>query len=188
MLPPAEFMDPTGWPVPVAIAAIRRMEAIDVALIEQPVAAGNVGWLVEVRRAVSTPLMADESVFTLADAGALAIAGAVDVLSVYPGKNGGLLRARKIAAVAEACGLAGHVGSNMELGIASAAMAHLAVATPCLDSERFPADIIGPLYHEHDVVTDSGFVRPGRAFAPEGPGLGIELDVAAIQECRLQAD
>ena len=57
-------------------------------------------------------------------------AGAADILSVYVGKGGGIGPARKIAAVAEAAGLTCTVGSNLELGVASAAMAHLATATP----------------------------------------------------------
>jgi L-alanine-DL-glutamate epimerase-like enolase superfamily enzyme len=49
-------------------------------------------------------------------------AGAADVLSLYVGKGGGVSVARKIAAVAEAAGLVCIVGSNLEMGVASAAM------------------------------------------------------------------
>ena len=56
------------------------------------------------------------------------------ILSIYVGKGGGIGPARKIAAVAEAAGLTCTVGSNLELGVASAAMAHLATAIPSLTS------------------------------------------------------
>lgn len=178
----------TGWSVPAAIWALRRMEPYDVAVAEQPVPAGDPRLLAEVRRAVGVPIMADESVFTPADAAALARAGAADVLSLYPGKHGGILRAKKLAHFAEVWGLAATIGSNLELGVGSAAMAHLGVATPAIDPEAYPTDVIGPLYHEHALVTDSSFVRPGHATAPEGPGLGVALDAQAVREYRVGDD
>jgi L-alanine-DL-glutamate epimerase-like enolase superfamily enzyme len=177
-----------GWSVPAAIAAIRRMEPDRLTLVEQPVAPGNPLRLAEVRRAVGTPIMADESVFTFADAALLVQTGAADVFSLYPGKHGGLLPARKLAAFAEVNGLSASVGSNLELGIASAAMAHLAAATPAIDADRYPTDIIGPLYHEHDVVTDNRFIQRGYVVAPEGAGLGVTLDEAAVREYRVRED
>ena len=58
-------------------------------------------------------------------------------------------------------------------------MAHLLVALPQL-SERMPADLIGPLYHEHSLVTDDSFVGFAEAHLPDGPGLGVALDEAAV--------
>ena len=99
--------------------------------------------------------MADESCYTLQDAMAIARAGAADILSVYVGKGGGIGPARKIAAVAEAAGLTCTVGSNLELGMASAAMAHLATATPGIGAEEFPCDILGPLGYEDTLFAAS---------------------------------
>jgi L-alanine-DL-glutamate epimerase-like enolase superfamily enzyme len=73
---------------------------------------------------------------------ALVRASAADILSVYVGKSGGIGPARKIAAVAEAAGLTCTVGSNLELGIASAAMERLATATTGIGAEEFPCDIL----------------------------------------------
>ena len=80
------------------------------------------------------PIMADESVFTLADAWTSSVPHAADVISVYPGKNGGIAASIEIAHVAQAAGIACHVGSNLELGIGSAAMLHLACAVSNIDS------------------------------------------------------
>ena len=98
------------------------------------------------------PIMADESVFTLADAWNVLRAGAADIISVYPGKNGGISASIEIAHVAAAAGIACHIGSNLELGIGSAAMLHLACAVPAIDSAAYPADILGPHYHEADLA------------------------------------
>ena len=129
-------------------------------------------------------MMADESCYTLQDAMALTRAGAADILSVYVGKGGGIGPARKMAAVAEAAGLTCTVGSNLELGIASAAMTHLATATPGIGAEEFPCDILGPLGYEHDLLEEPLDFRDGSMKAPEGAGLGIALDEKMLQRYR----
>jgi muconate cycloisomerase len=173
-----------GWTPRVAIAAIRRLaDECGIYFAEQPVAPVAVEWLADVRRNVPVPVMADESCYSPQDAMALARAGAADVLSVYVGK-GGIGAARKIAAVAEAAGLTCTVGSNLELGIASAAMAHLAAATPAVGAEDFPCDILGPLAYEHTLVAEPLEVRDGAVTPPAGPGLGVELDEDALARYR----
>jgi muconate cycloisomerase len=83
----------TGWDVPSAIRAIRAMDDLDLLFVEQPVRQDDPRWMADVRRAVNVPIMADESVFTPTDAISILHHGAADILSVYPGKNGGLLNA-----------------------------------------------------------------------------------------------
>lgn len=174
-----------GWSVRAAIATIRRMTAeCNIYFAEQPVPPVDVQWLVDVRRNVTVPVMADESCYTLQDAMALTRAGAADILSVYVGKGGGIGPARKMAAVAEAAGLTCTVGSNLELGIASAAMAHLATATPGIGAEEFPCDILGPLGYEHDLLEQSLDFREGSMKAPDAPGLGVALDEKVLQRYR----
>ena len=128
--------------------------------------------------------MADESVFTLDDAWSLAAHQAVDILSVYPGKHGGLAATLEIVHVAKAAGIACSIGSNLELGIGTAAMLHLAAAVPNIDCETYPADIIGPLYHEADLLKTPLQLGPEYAVVPEGPGLGVEIDEKQIERWR----
>jgi len=141
--------------------------------------------MADVRRNAPVPIMADESCYTLQDAMALIRAEAADILSVYVGKGGGIGPARKIAAVAEAAGLTCTVGSNLELGIASAAMAHLATATTGIGAEEFPCDILGPLAYEEDLLTEPLQFRDGAIRAPDKPGLGVELDEAKLARYRV---
>src|SRR5207244_9428410 len=108
--------------------------------------------LAALRRDCVIPIMADESVFTLADAWQLAAHQSADVFGVYPGKHGGIAGTVEIASVARAAGLACALGSNLELGVGTAAMLHVAVALPGIASEAYPADAIGPLYHEADLL------------------------------------
>jgi muconate cycloisomerase len=173
-----------GWTPRVAIDTVRRMfDDANVYFAEQPVPPVDIQWMVDVRRAIPVPVMADESCYTQQDAMALARAGAADILSIYVGK-GGIGPARKIASVAEAAGLTCTVGSNLELGVASAAMAHLAAATPAVGAEEFPCDILGPLAYEHDLLEQSLEVKDGTVAPPDGPGLGIALDEEMLQKYR----
>jgi muconate cycloisomerase len=175
-----------GWAPRIAIQTIRRLVEFDIIFAEQPVPPVDVAWLADVRRNVSIPVMADESVYTLQDAMAVARAGAADVLSVYVGKGGGIGPARKIAAVAEAAGLTCTVGSNLELGVASAAMIHLAMATPGIGAEEFPCDILGPFFYEADLLQDPLPINAGEARPHDKPGLGVELDERQLERYRVR--
>ncbi len=130
--------------------------------------------------------MADESIYTLQDAMAVARAGAADILSVYVGKGGGIGPARKIAAVAEAAGLTCTIGSNLELGIASAAMIHLAMATPGIGAEEYPCDILSTFFYEHQLIAEPMPITAGTARPLEKPGLGVELDEQAVAHYRVK--
>lgn len=175
-----------GWAPRVAIQTIRRLvDECGIYFAEQPVAPLDLQWMMDVRRNVSIPVMADESCYTLQDAMALARAGAADILSVYVGKGGGIGPARKMAAVAEAAGLTCTIGSNLELGIASAAMAHVAASSPGVGAEEFPCDILGPIAYEHDLLAEPIEFSDGAVKAPDRPGLGVSLDEDALARYRL---
>lgn len=174
-----------GWSPRVAIQTIRRLqEECNIYFAEQPVAPLDLQWLVDVRRNVTVPIMADESCYTLQDAMAICRAGAADILSIYVGKGGGIGPARKMAAVAEAAGLTSTIGSNLELGIASAAMAHVAISSPGVGAEEFPCDILGTLGYEHDLLAETLDYRDGKIYVPQKPGLGVELDESALARYR----
>src|SRR5213076_1513364 len=137
----------------VAIATIRRIcNVAKIAFAEQPVPAGDHEELAAVRRQVDVPVIADESLYTLADARALVRAKACDVFSIYIGKAGGIGPAKAIADFAVAEGIACTIGSNLELGVGSAAMLHLGCAHRGITPDLFPCDIIGPHYYEDDIL------------------------------------
>jgi muconate cycloisomerase len=81
-----------------------------------------------------------------------------------------------VAALAEAAGLACTIGSNLEREVATAAMAHLAVSTPAIVCERYPGDLIGPIYFEQPLSTDPLRYSADRLFLPTGPGLGVRVE------------
>jgi muconate cycloisomerase len=108
------------------------------------------------------------------------------VFSIYIGKAGGIGPARKIAEFAQSSGLKCTLGSNLELGVGSAAMTHFALATRGIAAEEFPCDIIGPFFYEDDIVREPLPILPGRAAANERPGLGVELDEEKVEKYRVK--
>lgn len=173
-----------GWTTPrIAIETIRRLcDECDIYFAEQPVPAGDHGAMAEVRRNVQVPIIADESVYTLADAKMLARAEAADVFSIYIGKAGGIEPAREIADFADSAGIKCTIGSNLELGVGSAAMIHLALATSGIDADTFPCDIIGPLFYEDDVLAEPLQLSGGVAKLHDRSGLGVELDDEKVEK------
>jgi L-alanine-DL-glutamate epimerase-like enolase superfamily enzyme len=175
-----------GWSVDAAIKTIERLREFGIAFAEQPVAPEDVTWMAEVRRKTRVPIIADESMYTLQDAKTLASLGAADVFSIYVGKAGGIAPARAIAAYAESAGFKGTVGSNLELGVGSAAMVHLAMSSRGITPEEYPCDIIGPFYYESDIVKEPLPIIAGQARPNAKPGLGVELDEEKVAKYRVR--
>lgn len=173
-----------GWDVATATSLLPRLAEQRIAFVEQPVPEGDHRWLARVRAQSSMPIIADESVSTAQDALALIAAEAADVFSIYVGMGGGIGEAVSVATIAGAAGLACTIGSNLELGIAQAAMIHLALAHPAIRPERVPCDIISRFFYEGDIVRPPLPVEGGVARAPDGPGLGVELDETAVARFR----
>jgi L-alanine-DL-glutamate epimerase-like enolase superfamily enzyme len=177
-----------GWATPnVAISTIARLfDECDVYFAEQPVPAGDHGAMAEVRRCVQIPIVADESVYTLADAKMLARAEAADVFSIYIGKAGGIGPAVEIAKFANSVGIKCTIGSNLELGVGSAAMIHTALSAPGIDAETYPCDIIGPLFYEDDVLVEPVPITGGTAAVYDRPGLAVVLDDDKVEKYRVR--
>jgi L-alanine-DL-glutamate epimerase-like enolase superfamily enzyme len=165
-----------NWSVPAAIKWIRALEKFDLQYVEQPVPDFDVAGLGQVRRAVSTPIAADEACTSLRSAIELIRADACDVLVVYPSEAGGLARALQIGAVAQAAGKWCAIGSWAELGVATTANAHVAAAStafPFANDSHYPLQL-------QDVLVDQVKVEDGRIPLSHDPGLGVHLDAASM--------
>lgn len=174
-----------AWPTAKeAIRLIRAMEAWNLELVEQPLPAHDLDGMAEVRRAIGVPLMADESLRTPRDAMAVIRRGAADVANVYVTEAGGLLNASRIFTLCEAAGMPCMIGSMPEFGIGTAAQMHLGVAMTNLGPD---SDTCGVLYHAEDLLTRPLRIEGGYAYPPEGPGLGVEVDMAVVERWRRNA-
>jgi L-alanine-DL-glutamate epimerase-like enolase superfamily enzyme len=172
-----------GWPdIATAVAAIRRLERSGISWIEEPMRDRDLAACRAIRAKTSTPICLDESVLESADARAAISAEACDIVSVKLMKSGGIVEALEINAIAEAAGVATHIGNMGHSTIGVAAILHLHAALP----NAMTSDIDPPI-RGGDLADDiaSGPVERVsdglRVWAPPPrPGLGIELVPNAI--------
>lgn len=180
-------VDPnTGWSVADALSAVHAMREFDLGYIEQPIARRDLAGMAEIRRqAAGVPMMADEALFTVQDAFALAEARAVDAFCIKLYKIGGFTPAKKIAAVAEAANIQLNCGGlAVQCQLEAAASAHFYASTPAkrmMGAAEFVMGLntIGP--DPLAPVTDF-VVKDGHVNVPTGPGLGITVDEAALKK------
>ncbi len=165
-----------GYDVPTAIRACELMEDLNVGLFEQPTPRGDFHGLAEVRRSIKPQVMADDICFDFYDAVECIRHSACDVISIYPGKNGGIRKSQQIANYAAEHGIACSIGSNLELDVASAAMCHLVVGCENLQVEHYPGDILGPEYHEFSIVENPLKIAGPIITLNDAPGLGITVN------------
>lgn len=161
-----------GWTAREAVRVISALEdaGLGIELIEQPVPAADLDGLAWVTARVSTPVMADESVYSVRDLVEVIRRRAADMVNVKLAKCGGLAPARTLLELARAQGMGSIVGSMMEshIGVGAAASLVAAYGTTAvadLDAAWWAADspVIGGLTYDGSTV-----------LLPEAPGLGIE--------------
>jgi L-Ala-D/L-Glu epimerase len=165
-----------GWDEAAAFSCLDQLADCRLALVEQPLPRGNYTALQALRRLTGQKILADESCFDEVEARELIAHECCDALSLYPGKQGGIAKARRIAALAAEHGLPCSIGSNLELDVAAAAMMHFIVATPNMQVEQFPGDCLGPSYHEFSIAHNPLSIEGPWTTLHDGPGLGIEVD------------
>src|SRR4030095_7984216 len=113
-----------------AIRQLRDVEACKPTFIEQPVPGHHRAALAEITRALDTPVLADESVFTPTDALQVAAGRMADCVRLKIMKHGGMLAGRKISAICEAAGIACYGGDMFETGLARLARNPVVGRTP----------------------------------------------------------
>ena len=92
--------------------------------------------------------------------------------------NGGLAKFAQLSSIAGAANLPFWHGSELDLGILEAMYLHqCAAAKLCI----WPSDIFGQLVRTHDLLETPLRLEPPYAYLPTGPGLGVELDPAALE-------
>ncbi len=154
--------------------AIRLAKAIapfDPLWFEEPVPPDDFPGLGRVARATSIPIATGERLTTKAEF-ACALAQGVGILQPALGRAGGIWEGRKIATLAEAAGaqMAPHLYAGP---VEWAANLHLSAAIPnLLIAETIETDFHAALI-KSSIGVDNGYVA-----APQGPGLGIDIDEA----------
>ncbi|MCB9716247.1 MAG: hypothetical protein H6712_20440 [Myxococcales bacterium] len=175
-----------AWSADEAVARLAALREIPIASIEQPVPADDLAGLRAIRERSGVPVMADESVCSLADAERLVAERAADIFNVRPGKHGGAIASLQIVECARAAGIGIHLGTLVgESGVLSRLAEVFGRCVPgfaCLDGKGQNRFLL-----ESDVLRASD--EPAAASeGPAGldaPGLGVEVDPQIVAQRRV---
>lgn len=172
-----------GAPRERAALLCHSLEQFHPTFIEQPVKGWDLSEMAALTAALRTPVMADESVMSLQD-GLRVVAGrAADIISIKLMKLGGITQSRKLAGVCEAAGMPCYAGAMWESGIGIAASLHFACSTPAV---RYGSDFYTCSHLlEDDLILEPLRVEGGDLVIPDGPGLGVDVDWAAVERHRV---
>ncbi len=155
-----------------AIRLAKAIEPFDPLWFEEPTVVDQPEEMAKVAKQTTIPIATGERLTTSAEFAALARHGAASIWQPNLGRCGGILAAKKIAAIAEAngCQIAPHLYSGPILGAANIQLAATLPNFLVLEGIRewggFHADVLTT-----PVDWEEGYVIPSRE-----PGLGVELN------------
>ncbi len=160
----------------------RMIRKFDLQLFEQPAHLRDLAGLARVRREGGIPVMADESVSDHASLIAVIKADAADYVKVGIKQAGGILRAARMLATAEAAGIPVVIGHGFGLDPSTLAEIMLAATS----RNVLPGlECVGPLKVTDTIATTRLDISSGSIPLPAGPGLGITLDEKKLEQYRL---
>ena len=170
---------------PMAKQLAKALEPLGLLFIEEPLLSENDEGLSQIAHLVSTPIALGERLYSRWDFKPFFESGAVDIIQPDLSHAGGLSECRRIAAMAEAYDVA--VAPHCPLGpLALAACLQLAATAPNVAIQEMS---LGIHYNTggHDLlnfVTNKEVLTPVEGYLPipQGPGLGVEIDEAAVRE------
>ena len=160
----------------------RLVKKYDMQLFEQPAHLRDLEGLARVRREGGIPVMADESVTDHASLIAIIKAGAADYVKFGIKQAGGILRASRMLATAQAAGIPVVIGHGFGLDPSTLAEIMLAATS----RNVLPGlECVGPLKVKDTVATTRLDISSGSMPLPDGPGLGISLDDKKLEQYRV---
>ena len=174
------------WDVATAAQCGRALEQLGVYWLEEPLRTDDVEGYTALRGLTGIRLAAGEMVRHPAEARDLAVRGLVDVIQADALFVGGLGGCRRIAALCELHGRSWspHTWSN---GAGLVANLHSALAFSTVpwvevpyDPPAWPPERRDWLLPEPVEIASDGTIAP-----PDGPGLGLELDLDALERWRV---
>jgi muconate cycloisomerase len=171
-------LDGSGlFTLPAFLRAYRRLRRFPFASVESPVDRDDVDSIAEARRNIDHPV--SEHVRSAEYAVRLIRTRAVDIFNISITVAGGISGMLRLFALADAANIECLIGTTQELSVATAAQAHVGAAAPRLD---YASDPVGPCLYTRDVTRERVRYENGAIVVPEGPGLGVAVDLAKVRE------
>ena len=157
---------------------------------EEPVVPEDLRGYAEMREKLTMPIAGGENEHTMYGYRELFAAGAVDIAQPDLGSCGGITAARHIIALAQSHGVAvnPHVWGS---AIAQAASLQLIAALPVAHHSLFAQEPVFEYdrsshpFRQH-LITEPILQQGGWVTIPDGPGLGVEIDRAALEKYRVR--
>jgi L-alanine-DL-glutamate epimerase-like enolase superfamily enzyme len=168
-----------GWTVAQTLRFAAGIDGVDTYL-EQPVP--TIAELRRIRSVLARPLMADESLRTEADCLELIGAGCADAINLKVARVGGLTKAARIRDLAHAAGWMVLADEPQGADLATAALTQFAATVDpnhLLATAYFMGEDMKISYRPEGDTSGPQLVE-GRVEYVEAPGLGIEIDEAAL--------
>lgn len=159
----------------------RMIRQYDLQLFEQPAPRHDLAGLAHVRREGGIPVLADESITDYASLLAVIKAEAADMIKVGIMDAGGFHRGVQMLATAEAAGIRCTVGHGFGLDMSTIAEIMLAATSR---NAVAGLECVGPPKMKDTVATTRLDISSGSLPLPPGPGLGIDLDDAKLEQYR----
>jgi o-succinylbenzoate synthase len=163
---------------------LRRLDAYDLACIEQPLAWDSLLEHAELQRSLATPVCLDESLRSPQDVRRALDIGACRNVNLKPGRVGGLTASLRIAELCADRGIPLWCGGMLESGIGRAGNLALCALPACTEpadmspaSVLFSWDLVDPTF---EVAADGTIAVPDRA----GLGFPVRTDRVAAQTLR----
>ncbi len=164
-----------GWRRQDAIIAARLLEGSERFRLEQP--CPTLEECLAIRRMTTLPMALDEVIVDLPTLVRAAGLDAMDQINLKVGRVGGLLPARLMRDAAISLGLRLMIEDSWGGDVVTAAVAHLAAGTP--PEALFAVSFMNDWTNEH-IAGYAPRSSGGVGRVPDGPGLGIEVDVAGL--------
>ncbi|MBV9560125.1 MAG: hypothetical protein JOY90_06640 [Bradyrhizobium sp.] len=161
-----------------AIALGRKLEAFEPYWLEEPCQVEHIEAIAEVRAAVNIPIVTGENAFTKAAFRPILEARVADILNPDVSNCGGILELKEIASMAEPFMVAVSPHNYNSTTLSLSATVHATAVMPnFVITEYFiPFVDVGDRICRNQLRPVDGFIR-----LPDGPGLGTEMDEAAIR-------
>ena len=160
-----------AWTPKQAVKILNAMQeqGLQIELVEQPVHAHDLEGMKYVTERSYVPVLADESLYSPADAATILRMGAADLLNIKLMKCGGLYNALKICTLAEVYGVECMIGCMLEAKISVNAAVHLACAKKVITK----VDLDGPVLCSEDPILGGAVFNEKDITVSDAPGLGI---------------
>jgi galactonate dehydratase len=170
------------WRIPEPIKALRvarMLEELDVFWYEEPVPSQNLDLLAEVRRSTNLPVVTGECLYTKFSFREVLEKRAADILNPDVASCCGILQLKEIAAMAEPyyVQVSPHNYNSTAVGLAATLQVSTVIPNFLITEYFINFREMGDAISIHPFKVEEGYIR-----VPSSPGIGIEINEAALKD------